>query len=494
MYAPFCGVGGIVYDQDAVYIDLGGSHSHKRKRDDLSSEATESTPTPFVDELRGLTTTINEKIESAGLKLFSGSTEIKETDMEKMDATEEIENDESENDEDEKNGEEVETERPSVKERNFSVVKGDDGRIRRKVIFDNDKRVMDDDVTVEIQAEIESLKASASREENPNESDSENDSESEDGMTEAIEDEMVDEEHINFDGDHKEESENKEKAKYPKKAIQKLKDGPMMDSIKRPMKNQKHQAAVVSSQKDEFQFEGESSSSDSDDEIGVNSTSTNDQMNEKSFLRNEESPDGLSDKNDKVSSESEGDIGLDSGGDDDDSESGETDNEDELDGQEGKVISDKEMRMANAETAFYSRIRSRSLQKMIYDPAEDYLNVTSRADFDHANIAARENVGELEEDGLKDLFVGGDYAETAKKILDADDEDDEDVFGDFEMLDEDEPDERESKPKNESERQELKKKLKEKFDMEYDEGKDGKSFYQEWKGVMEEQAKVGRKF
>lgn len=29
MYAPFSGVGGIVYDKDAIYIDLGGSHSHK---------------------------------------------------------------------------------------------------------------------------------------------------------------------------------------------------------------------------------------------------------------------------------------------------------------------------------------------------------------------------------------------------------------------------------------------------------------------------------
>jgi len=28
IYAPFSGVGGIVYDKDAVYVDLGGSHSH----------------------------------------------------------------------------------------------------------------------------------------------------------------------------------------------------------------------------------------------------------------------------------------------------------------------------------------------------------------------------------------------------------------------------------------------------------------------------------
>ena len=31
VYAPFCGVGGIVYDKDAVYVELGGSHSHVRQ-------------------------------------------------------------------------------------------------------------------------------------------------------------------------------------------------------------------------------------------------------------------------------------------------------------------------------------------------------------------------------------------------------------------------------------------------------------------------------
>lgn len=30
VYAPFSGVGGIVYDKDAVYVELGGSHSHSK--------------------------------------------------------------------------------------------------------------------------------------------------------------------------------------------------------------------------------------------------------------------------------------------------------------------------------------------------------------------------------------------------------------------------------------------------------------------------------
>jgi ribosome biogenesis protein BMS1 len=29
IYAPFSGVGGILYDKDAVYIELRGSHSHR---------------------------------------------------------------------------------------------------------------------------------------------------------------------------------------------------------------------------------------------------------------------------------------------------------------------------------------------------------------------------------------------------------------------------------------------------------------------------------
>lgn len=31
IYAPLSGVGGIVYDKDAVYIDLGGSHAHENE-------------------------------------------------------------------------------------------------------------------------------------------------------------------------------------------------------------------------------------------------------------------------------------------------------------------------------------------------------------------------------------------------------------------------------------------------------------------------------
>ena len=147
---------------------------------------------------------------------------------------------------------------------------------------------------------------------------------------------------------------------------------------------------------------------------------------------------------------------------------------------------------------------------MIYDDDVDFMNVSSRADFDAANCDPAEemNLDELEEEEIKDLFVGGDYADAAKKLLDADDDDDpfgDDVFGDFEELDgegggggsgDDDDDEGEEKKKkepkeemSEEKREEMKKKLKEKFDMEYDEGGD-KNFLKEWKSQVEEQAKV----
>ncbi|KAL7990281.1 hypothetical protein Chor_013711 [Crotalus horridus] len=34
IYAPLSGVGGLVYDKDAVYIDLGGSHSHREREEE----------------------------------------------------------------------------------------------------------------------------------------------------------------------------------------------------------------------------------------------------------------------------------------------------------------------------------------------------------------------------------------------------------------------------------------------------------------------------
>ena len=68
IYAPMSGVGGIVYDKDAVYIDLKGSHSHK-KDFGPSNE--------LVSSIIDTGVTIDEKMQESELRLFSGSAPIK---------------------------------------------------------------------------------------------------------------------------------------------------------------------------------------------------------------------------------------------------------------------------------------------------------------------------------------------------------------------------------------------------------------------------------
>lgn len=63
IYAPMSGVGGIVYDKDAVYIELGGSHSHKNEDEDQMNE--------YVSSIISNKQTIDEKMAETELKLFS---------------------------------------------------------------------------------------------------------------------------------------------------------------------------------------------------------------------------------------------------------------------------------------------------------------------------------------------------------------------------------------------------------------------------------------
>lgn len=95
VYAPFSGVGGIVYDKDAVYIDLGGSHYHK---DD----------TGLLTELQNPEQMLDNKLEKSGLQLFGNSAPIVSEDFDDI-----------------------------IDYKSETVLK--DGRVRRKVIFkDND--------------------------------------------------------------------------------------------------------------------------------------------------------------------------------------------------------------------------------------------------------------------------------------------------------------------------------------------------------------------
>ncbi|XP_072138476.1 ribosome biogenesis protein BMS1 homolog isoform X1 [Mobula birostris] len=66
IYAPMSGVGGIIYDKDAVYIDLGGSHAH---RDEEEQRPTDE----LMQSLITTHSTIDNKMVSSKVSLFMDS-------------------------------------------------------------------------------------------------------------------------------------------------------------------------------------------------------------------------------------------------------------------------------------------------------------------------------------------------------------------------------------------------------------------------------------
>uniref|UniRef100_A0A182K1Y3 Bms1-type G domain-containing protein n=1 Tax=Anopheles christyi TaxID=43041 RepID=A0A182K1Y3_9DIPT len=92
LYAPMSGVGGIVYDKDAVYIELQGSHSHKK-------EVKNSEQHQIVDSFIGKKETFDVTIDNQEFRLFSDGAIIKSGDF--VDEVKPVENDSDEDDDEE---------------------------------------------------------------------------------------------------------------------------------------------------------------------------------------------------------------------------------------------------------------------------------------------------------------------------------------------------------------------------------------------------------
>uniref|UniRef100_A0A182N849 Bms1-type G domain-containing protein n=1 Tax=Anopheles dirus TaxID=7168 RepID=A0A182N849_9DIPT len=107
LYAPMSGVGGIVYDKDAVYIELQGSHSHRKGVKDTEQQQ-------IVDSFIEKKQTFDVTIENQEFRLFSGGAVIKSSDFvdearkvdddDDDDEDEEEEEDQEDEDEDEDSG------------------------------------------------------------------------------------------------------------------------------------------------------------------------------------------------------------------------------------------------------------------------------------------------------------------------------------------------------------------------------------------------------
>ncbi|MGH0164922.1 UNVERIFIED_CONTAM: hypothetical protein FKN15_076902 [Acipenser sinensis] len=82
LYAPLSRVGGVVYDKDAVYIDLGGSHADK--------EQEEARPTAeLVQSLIGAQATIDAKMAASKVSLFTGSEPLRQGELQEEEGAEE---------------------------------------------------------------------------------------------------------------------------------------------------------------------------------------------------------------------------------------------------------------------------------------------------------------------------------------------------------------------------------------------------------------------
>lgn len=93
LYAPMSGVGGIVYDKDAVYIELQGSHSHHGRDNSEQSK--------LVKEIIEKKETFDEQIQNQEFRLFSDGDVIKSMDFQEEEEDEdEEESDDEGSDED----------------------------------------------------------------------------------------------------------------------------------------------------------------------------------------------------------------------------------------------------------------------------------------------------------------------------------------------------------------------------------------------------------
>ncbi len=96
IYAPMAGVGGIVYDKDAVYIDLGGSHSHRNnKEEDIMEPSNELVKTIISAEK-----TLDEKMDESEVRLFAGAEPMKHEEDSRQRRKVVFDNELSENDSD----------------------------------------------------------------------------------------------------------------------------------------------------------------------------------------------------------------------------------------------------------------------------------------------------------------------------------------------------------------------------------------------------------
>lgn len=442
IYAPFSGVGGIVYDKDAVYIDLGGSHSYaknKRIQDEHSKPSNALVKTIIESEK-----TLDEKMEESEVRLFSESAPLKADEV------------------------------GSPRQESVEFVNGDgESRIRRKAVFDNE---IDDDSDDESEDEDD---------ENEDEDEESDDDESEPQKM-SINQTLRRELGLSSDEDEEDDfvveddDSGKEVVSEPKKKKMKVKK--VEKEEKDETKEKISQAlAALESKESEIQDEEDEESEVDDEEEMSDQSEEEIQSEDQNQWKNEvmqKASDAFYERLTNTTSLRKLVYGQNV---EDQIENGSDD--EELGGLFKVIKRDQEAKSSRA-----AIMNQRDCTKFAQDSVQDW---------------SLEDVCDSIKDCF--VTGKWKKAEDAEELLKLDQmEDDEDVFGDFEDLEtgevhkaeENEDDDAEDAPRIVEDEKELKKKrlekkrkLKAAFDAEYDDD-GGKAYYDELKKEVDQQTMV----
>ncbi|XP_012252661.2 ribosome biogenesis protein BMS1 homolog [Athalia rosae] len=488
IYAPFSGVGGIVYDKDAVYVELGGSHSHHEK---------EGQNTELVNSLMDTQETIDKKLRHSEMQIFSGAEPIKSEDV---------------------------RDNINTSLKNEAII--GENWIRRKVIF-NDER----------EEELEGIGDN-------------DDKKGDDGIVESDMDESDLESDTSKASKRKLPQENKTSNKKQRTASATLLDTTEESEDDESTESNDSKTVNTSGKsrdktEDEHLYRGLSNNPDSHIKDKISEALNLISKHKPKKLEHNESETDLS-ENESFDDESEDDFELHAKDDnflnevkeEDDDDDDAEEEEDKEDKEEENELQWKSNLTEKASTAFTNRKKSRAnIMKIVYGTFDKSLAEENEVASENENeeqdiggifhIVRKQQTKKIEERELRNQeesvfyskelthdwllddnkpllinrFVTGKWkgSEDAAELLKLDDlEDNEELYGDFEDLETGEKHQSDA-PKemttNEAEERrnliEKKRKLKEKFDSEYDKG-DDKSYYDELKSEVDRQAQLNK--
>ncbi|KAG2462109.1 BMS1 protein, partial [Polypterus senegalus] len=420
LYAPMSGVGGVVYDKDAVYIDLGGSHAQEEPRPS----------TELVQSLISTHSTIDAKMAVSKVSLFSGSAALQSDELQDEEPCQENPKEET-------------------------IWDPEKGRVRRRAMFAGENQEEDDD-------------------------DSEEDSDDDDEENED-EDDMSEEEY-EVDKDNDKEVSDAEECGPLKR--RKLKEDVEIDEV------------LAFADSDDELEKSEQESSDDDSILSNENVCKNKRqiaVRDSGHCTDEELQ-GSDEEHNLMKQAKVNIIKL---------ESSESKDDEEM-CVETAVMDDKEEEAEEEEIGGLFHVSRPKAQMRCRANGIDCSRypVDTDRDWDCEEVL----------DSIRDCFVTGnwDKNEDAAKLLQ---EDGNELYGDFEDLetgevhqgdtdkdkdqsdedtggDEDEKEEEEKEKAEKNERLDKKKRLKEKFDLEYDEGES--TYFDDLKGEMQRQAQLNR--